>query len=79
MLAILHIEGSTQNVRHPDLQCPPFRIRSTGTLCMLNAGAPVLRIRIRDPVLFYPLDPGSGSGMNFFRIPDLGSRIRPLF
>jgi hypothetical protein len=34
---------------------------------------PVLRIRIRDPVLFYPLDPGSGSGMNFFRIPDLGS------
>jgi hypothetical protein len=33
----------------------------------------VLRIRIRDPVLFYPKDPGSG--MNFFRIPDLGSRI----
>jgi hypothetical protein len=32
-----------------------------------------------DPVLFYPLDPGSGSGMNFFRIPDLGSRLRPLF
>jgi hypothetical protein len=25
---------------------------------------------IRDPVLFYPLDPGSGSGMNFLRIPD---------
>jgi hypothetical protein len=24
-------------------------------------------------VLFYPKDPGSG--MNFFRIPDLGSRI----
>jgi hypothetical protein len=38
-----------------------------------------IRIRIRDPVLYYPLDPGSGSGMNFFRIPDLGSRIRPLF
>jgi hypothetical protein len=35
--------------------------------------APVFRIR--DPVLFYPLDPGSGSGMDFFRIPDLGSRI----
>jgi hypothetical protein len=34
----------------------------------------VLRIRIRDPVLFYPLDPGSGSGMNFFRISDPGSR-----
>jgi hypothetical protein len=26
--------------------------------------------RSQDPVLFYPLDPGSGSGMNFFRIPD---------
>jgi hypothetical protein len=28
----------------------------------------VLRIRIRDPVPFRPLDPGSGIG--FFRIPD---------
>jgi hypothetical protein len=28
----------------------------------------VLRIRIRDPVPFLPLDPGSGIG--FFRIPD---------
>jgi hypothetical protein len=37
---------------------------------MYNA---VLRIRIRDPVPFYPKDPGSGSGMIFF--PDLGSRI----
>jgi hypothetical protein len=35
----------------------------------------VLRIRIRDPVPFYPKDPGSGSGMIFFRIPDLGFRI----
>jgi hypothetical protein len=33
----------------------------------------VLQIRIRDPVLFYPKDPGSGSGMIFF--PDPGSRI----
>ncbi len=32
----------------------------------------VLRIRIRDPVAFWPLDPRSGMG--FFRIPDLGSR-----
>jgi hypothetical protein len=39
---------------------------------------PVLRIRIRDPVPFWPLDPGSGIG--FFRIPDLGSRIpNPYF
>ncbi len=29
----------------------------------------MLRIRIRDPVPFWPLDPGSGIG--FFRIPDL--------
>ncbi len=35
--------------------------------------AAVLRIRIRDPVPFWPLDRGSGLG--FFRIPDLGSRI----
>jgi hypothetical protein len=34
---------------------------------------PVMRIRIRDPVHFYPKDPGSGSGMIFF--PDPGSRI----
>jgi hypothetical protein len=32
---------------------------------------PVLRIRIRDPVPFYPPDPGSGIG--FSRIPDPGS------
>jgi hypothetical protein len=30
-------------------------------------------LRIRDLVPFWPLDPGSGIG--FFRIPDLGSRI----
>ncbi len=33
----------------------------------------VLRIRIRDPVPFWPLDPGPGIG--FFRIPDPGSQI----
>ncbi len=41
---------------------------------------PVLRIRIRDPVPFWPLDPGSGRG--FFRIPDLGSPIpdpKPIY
>ncbi len=32
----------------------------------------VLLIRIRDPVPFWPLDPGSKIG--FFRIPDLGSQ-----
>ncbi len=36
----------------------------------------VLRIRIRDPVAFSPLDPGSGIG--FFRIPDLGSQTHIL-
>ncbi len=40
--------------------------------CLVKDPA-VLRIRIRDPVPFWPLDPGSGIG--FFRIPDLGSRI----
>ncbi len=30
-------------------------------------------LRIRDPVPFWPLDPGSGKGI--FWIPDLGSRI----
>ncbi len=40
--------------------------------------APMLRIRIRDPLPFWRLDPGSGIG--FFRIPDLGSRIpNPYF
>ncbi len=39
---------------------------------------PVLRIRIRDPVPFRPLDPGSGIG--FSRISDPGSRIpNPYF
>jgi hypothetical protein len=33
----------------------------------------VLRILIRDPVHYCPLGPGSGIG--FFRIPDLGSWI----
>ncbi len=38
----------------------------------------VLRIRIRDPVPFWPLDPGSGIG--FFRILDPGFRIpNPYF
>ncbi len=38
----------------------------------------VLRIRIWDPVPFWPLDPGSGIG--FYRIQDLGSRIpNPYF
>ncbi len=34
----------------------------------------VLRIRIWDLVLFWPLDPGSGIGFFGSRIPDLGSR-----
>jgi hypothetical protein len=35
----------------------------------------VLRIRIRDPVPFYPKDPGSGSGIRDAFFPDPGSRI----
>jgi hypothetical protein len=39
----------------------------------------VLRIRTRDPVLFYPKYPGSESGMIFFGIPDPGSLPRTKF
>jgi hypothetical protein len=42
----------------------------------LAASCPGLKVpvlRIRDPVPFWPLDPGSRIG--FFRIPDLESRI----
>jgi hypothetical protein len=42
------------------------------TLCDICAGLKAsmagLRILIRDPVLFYPLDPGYRYRMNFFRI-----------
>jgi hypothetical protein len=34
------------------------------------------RGRIRDPVLFYPPDPGSGSGMEQWSDPDPGSEIK---
>jgi hypothetical protein len=34
----------------------------------------VLRIRIRDPVPFLPLDPGSGTGFFRSRIPDPGAQ-----
>jgi hypothetical protein len=36
----------------------------------------VLRIRIRDPVLFYPPDPGSGSGIRDGAMVGSGSGIR---
>ncbi len=43
----------------------------------LNA---VFRIRIREPVPSWPLDPDPGSGIGFYRIPYLGSRIlNPYF
>ncbi len=44
-----------------------------GFVWMIDCCNPVLRIRIRDPVPFWPLDPGSGIG--FFRIPD----PKPIF
>jgi hypothetical protein len=37
------------------------------TAVVKKSNLPVLRIRIRDPVPFWPLDPGSGMGL--FRIP----------
>jgi hypothetical protein len=44
----------------------PYKVKKPAVTS--RAMCPVLRIR--DPVLFYPLDPGSGSGLNFFPIPD---------
>jgi hypothetical protein len=44
----------------------------------INVADPDPGSEIQDPVLFYPLDPRSGSGMNFFRIPDLGSWIQEV-
>jgi hypothetical protein len=43
---------------------------------MYSRVAPVLRIRIRDPVLFYPPDPGSGSGIRDGAMVGSGSGIR---
>ena len=43
----------------------------SGLKCYYGLNA-VMRIRIRDPVTFLPLDPGSGMG--FFGIPDFGSQ-----
>jgi hypothetical protein len=36
-------------------------------------------LRIRDPVPFYPKDPGSGSGIRDDFFPDPGSLPRPKF
>jgi hypothetical protein len=42
-----------------------------------NGRNPVLQIRIPDPMLYDPLDPGSGSGMNYlFYCDDL--HLKPL-
>ncbi len=41
----------------------------------INLMTPVLRIRIRDWVLFDPWIRDPGSEIGFFRIPDPGSRI----
>ena len=58
------------------LQCTSMSWICINHLLPLSNGPAVLRIR--DPVPFWPLDPGSGIG--FFRIPDLGSRIpNPYF
>jgi hypothetical protein len=73
-------------IRNTDERGSSLRF-TTGTLCGFDFGSSkkfwILSdsdsdkavLRIRDPVPFYPKDPGSGSGMIIFRIPDLGSRI----
>jgi hypothetical protein len=77
---------SSQNQKVIDCNQPVYMGFKNGSafyaayriLDKINAPYNQCRYGIRDPVLFNPLDLGSGSGMNFFRIPDLGSRIRPL-
>ncbi len=49
------------------------RLRNTYNQNKFQICATVLRIRIRDQVPYWPLDPGSGIG--FFRIPDR----KPIF
>jgi hypothetical protein len=73
--------------RHHDQEAPDIQRGFSsgdreGFLLLILHGkfmlCPVLQIRIRDPMPFWPLNPGSGIG--FFRIPDLGSRIpNPYF
>jgi hypothetical protein len=48
-----------------------FILLTSGSGLGASVADPDPGFEIRDPVLFYPLDPGSGSGMNFFWIPDL--------
>ena len=55
-------KGSEYNFTHRKM-CKPQKSKEDKKNVL-----PVLRIRIRDPVPFGPLDPGSGIG--FFRIPD---------
>jgi hypothetical protein len=53
-----------------------YRILAFSTRFEKNECSQSVADRIRDPVFFYPLDPGSGSRMNIFRIQDLESRIQ---
>jgi hypothetical protein len=50
--------------------------RPASSLPSFQSLYPVLRIRIRDPVLFYPPEPGSGSGMEQWSDPDPGSGMK---
>ncbi len=56
----------------PNLPADGYRGRIQRKTWCIGTMPAVLRIRIRDPVTFWPLDPGSGIG--FFRISDPGSQ-----
>jgi hypothetical protein len=63
-LKIITTSVSTTLVSDQQCQRTPYTVKS------VNSYPAVLRIRIRDPVPFCPLDPGSGIRNRFFRIPD---------
>jgi hypothetical protein len=77
--ATLKIIGGKVQVQYSGPNSGRWRIAplfNSGTGIFLPILLPVLRIQFWDPVLFYPLDPGSG--MNFFRILDDFFRILDL-
>ncbi len=62
------------------VSCTVLLVPGSGGKCLGHTtgschSLPVLRIRIRDPVPFWPLDPGSGIGFSGSRISD----PKPIF
>jgi hypothetical protein len=68
--------GSGIRIRDPGWSNGRIRIRDPGSGIRDKLTKFVNRGRIRDPVLFTSPDPGSGSGMEQWSDPDLGSGFR---